>query len=161
FEKSRRREEPFTDFYVWHKGKILGTGEPWYDGAENEGKQRIPPNNWLSFFGGSAWKLDPVRNEYFQHNFNEDQAALNLNLPKVQDALFQELKFMTERSRANSNGDTPDGNARRKTGVIGARLDAISTATHDPNLGNNDWKDGWWPNNPQIETFKLQHTTHN
>ena len=38
FQKSRRREAPYEDFYIWRDGN---------------GKR--PPNNWTSFFGGGAW----------------------------------------------------------------------------------------------------------
>ena len=36
FESSRRREEPFSDYYIWHDGKTLEDGT------------RAPPNNWVS-----------------------------------------------------------------------------------------------------------------
>ena len=40
FEESRQsKDNPHRDYYIWKKGK---------DGG--------PPNNWKSFFGGSAWQ---------------------------------------------------------------------------------------------------------
>lgn len=35
FQKSMKRVEPYTDYYVWHDGKI------------NEQGERVPPNNWV------------------------------------------------------------------------------------------------------------------
>ena len=35
FESSRRRQEPFSDYYIWHDGKTLEDGT------------RAPPNNWV------------------------------------------------------------------------------------------------------------------
>lgn len=36
FKKSVNNDAEYRDFYVWHDGKVNGTG------------QRIPPNNWVS-----------------------------------------------------------------------------------------------------------------
>ena len=36
FQASRRKEEPYTDYYIWHDGKIQEDGT------------RTPPNNWVS-----------------------------------------------------------------------------------------------------------------
>jgi glycosidase len=36
FVKSALKEEPYTDYYVWHDGKLDADGK------------RIPPNNWVS-----------------------------------------------------------------------------------------------------------------
>lgn len=36
FEASRRRQEPYTDYYMWH------------DGTVREDGTRAPPNNWVS-----------------------------------------------------------------------------------------------------------------
>src|SRR5260370_36283915 len=41
------------DWFIWRDGK--GPGQP--------------PNNWLSTFGLSAWKLDPKTNQYYYHYF--------------------------------------------------------------------------------------------
>jgi alpha-glucosidase len=45
FKESRSsRNNPKREWYIWRDGK--GPGQP--------------PNNWLAWFGGSAWKLDPA-----------------------------------------------------------------------------------------------------
>ena len=36
FQASRRREEPYTDYYIWNDGKLQPDGS------------RKPPNNWVS-----------------------------------------------------------------------------------------------------------------
>jgi alpha-glucosidase len=38
FQKSVKRIEPYTDFYVWHDGKI-----------DEQTGIRVEPNNWVSF----------------------------------------------------------------------------------------------------------------
>jgi alpha-glucosidase len=54
FKESRlSRDSKWSDYYVW--------ADPLSDGS--------PPNNWLSIFGGSAWKWDICRRQYYLHNF--------------------------------------------------------------------------------------------
>lgn len=115
FEKSRRREEPYTDYYVWSDGVTLPNGE------------RHPPNNWKSVFGGLAWTWDDDRQQYYMHHFLKSQPALNLNITKVQDASLAEMKFWLD------------------MGVDGFRIDALPFANHDPQLRHNPWRDGQWP----------------
>nr|CAD7451879.1 unnamed protein product [Timema tahoe] len=75
FLKSREREEPYTDYYVWRDSPRRSTSTR-------------PPNNWLSVFGGSAWTWDNVRGQYYLHQFTEDQPDLNFRCPAVR----QEMK---------------------------------------------------------------------
>jgi alpha-glucosidase len=55
------RDAVHRDWYVW--------ADPKPDGA--------PPNNWVSSFGGPAWTLDPVTNQFFLHNHLSEQPDLN------------------------------------------------------------------------------------
>ena len=43
-ESRKGKENPYRDFYIWKEGK---------DGRE--------PNNWGSWFGGSAWEYGMMR----------------------------------------------------------------------------------------------------
>ena len=61
FQKSRRRIEPYTDYYIWRPAKPNGK----------------LPNNWDSLFEGKAWAWDEVRQEYYMHLFAVQQADLN------------------------------------------------------------------------------------
>ena len=92
-----------ADWYVW--------ADPAADGT--------PPNNWLSVFGGSAWRWEPRRRQYYLHHFLEHQPALNLHHPDVVDALLASGAFWLDR------------------GVDGFRLDAIDFMAHDPALRPN------------------------
>ncbi len=104
FRESREdRTNPRADWYVW--------ADPRPDGT--------PPNNWLSVFGGSAWRWEPRRGQYYLHNFLEEQPDLDLHRPEVRNALFDVARFWLER------------------GVDGFRLDAIEFAFHDPRLRSN------------------------
>ena len=81
FQKSRRREEPFTDFYIWHKGN-----------GEKNGKKNLP-NNWTSFFMEDVWEYDEVRCEYYLHLFHKKQPDLNFKNPLVIEEVKKILFF--------------------------------------------------------------------
>lgn len=78
FQKSRRRIEPYTDYYIWRKGR---------DGGKK------PPNNWLSMFEGGAWEYDEVRGEYYLHVFAKKQPDLNHDNPNVREEVKEIMKF--------------------------------------------------------------------
>ncbi len=47
------------DWYVWNDG-IAGSGPKSHEG-------RVPPNNWVSVYGGSAWEWVPSVHRYYYH----------------------------------------------------------------------------------------------
>lgn len=72
------------------------------------GKDKAPPNNWLSVFGGSAWEPTPgSADEYYLHSFLPEQPDLNWANPKVQEEMKAILRFWFDR------------------GVDGIRADAV------------------------------------
>ena len=77
FQKSRRRIEPYTDFYIWRP-------------ARPDGKL---PNNWDSLFEGKAWQWDDLRQEYYLHLFAVRQPDLNMDNPLVREQVRKILKF--------------------------------------------------------------------
>ena len=91
------------DWYIWRDGKPGGK----------------PPNNWLSTFGLSAWKLVPATNQYYYHYFYPEQPDLNWRNPAVEKAMFDTARFWYKR------------------GVAGFRLDAVDTLYEDPKLTDN------------------------
>jgi alpha-glucosidase len=111
----------------------------WADAKEWNGK-RVPPNNWKSVFGGDAWTYDEKRKQYYLHHFLNSQPALNLNKKEVQDAVMAEMKFWLD------------------MGVDGFRIDAIPFANYDPELRDNPWRFGSWPN--VTERFDQQRHDH-
>ena len=99
FQESRSsRNNPKSDWYVWRDGKGPG----------------IPPNNWESVFGHSAWTYDPQRGQWYYHRFYVQQPDLNWRNPEVQKAMFNVCRFWLDR------------------GVAGFRLDAIPELFEDP-----------------------------
>ncbi len=77
FEKSRRRIEPYTDYYIWRPA----------------GKNGKLPNNWDSNFEGKAWTYDELRGEYYLHIFAIKQPDLNMDNPLVREEVKKILKF--------------------------------------------------------------------
>jgi alpha-glucosidase len=104
FKESRSsRTNPKRDWYIWRNGKSPGE----------------PPNNWQSWFGHSAWKLDPTTNQYYYHHFYTEQPDLNWRNREVRNAVYDAMRFWLDR------------------GVAGFRLDAVSRLFEDPNLHND------------------------
>ena len=77
FQKSRRRIEPYTDYYIWRPANPDGS----------------LPNNWDSWFEGKAWAWDEVRQEYYLHLFAIKQPDLNMDNPLVREEVKKVLKF--------------------------------------------------------------------
>lgn len=92
-----------ADWYIWADARPDGS----------------PPNNWLSVFGGPAWRWDPRRRQYYLHHFLSCQPKLNLRQPQVVAALTEVGEFWLRR------------------GVDGFRLDAVDFMAHDPALRSN------------------------
>jgi len=97
------RTSAHRDWYIWRDGK--GPGQP--------------PNNWLSIFGGSAWKFDPATSQYYYHRFYVEQPDLNWRNPAVEKAMFDVTRWWYKR------------------GVAGFRLDAVDNLFEDPALHDN------------------------
>ena len=93
---------PYRDYYIWRRGK----------GEHDE----LPPNNWASKFGGSAWAPDPARpqsGEWYLHLYDEHQADLNWENPRVREEVLDICRFWAER------------------GIDGFRLDVINNISKD------------------------------
>ena len=131
FKQSREsRDNPKADWFVWADSKADGT----------------PPNNWMSLFGGVAWRWESRRGQYYLHNFFSSQPDLNFHNPQVQAATLDNVKFWLDK------------------GVDGLRLDAINFCFHDQQLRDNPPKPvekrvgrGFSPDNP----YAFQYHYHN
>lgn len=77
FEESRSsKDNPKRDWYIWRPAKYSADGT------------RMPPNNWRSFFSGSAWEWDEHTQEYYLHLFAKQQPDLNWENPAMRRALY-------------------------------------------------------------------------
>ncbi|XP_042865643.1 maltase A1-like [Penaeus japonicus] len=86
FVRSKRKEEPYTDYYIWADPK----------GFDKAG-QPIPPNNWLSVFRGPAWTWAEERQQFYFHQFLDKQPDLNYRNQRVRDEMKQVLRFWLDR----------------------------------------------------------------
>ena len=67
FVQSRAsKDNPYRDYYIWK--------DP--NGFDENGSP-IPPNNWASEFGGSAWEWDEATQQFYLHIFFKEQPDLN------------------------------------------------------------------------------------
>jgi alpha-glucosidase len=119
FEASRAsRTGPFADWYIWRDSP----------GRSITGRRR-PPNNWRSFFGGSAWTWEPRREQFYMHTFLAEQPDVNWRNPATRAALLDVVRTWLGR------------------GVDGFRLDVFNTFFKDEALRSNPRKlgrRGWW-----------------
>lgn len=117
-ESASSRTNPKADWYVWNDG--LPADAPgvtdYQKRFEHDG--RVPPNNWTSSFGGSAWEWVPARKQFYFHHFYKQQPDLNWRNPEVEKAMFDALRFWLDR------------------GIAGFRLDVITTLFEDKQLRN-------------------------
>ena len=104
-DSASSKANPKRDWYVWRDAKGVGAdGKP------------LPPNNWISLFGGSAWEYNADTKQFYYHEFYKQQPDLNWRNPVVEKAMFDSVRFWLDR------------------GVAGFRLDAIPTLFEDPKL---------------------------
>jgi alpha-glucosidase len=102
------REGPYADFYLWR--------DP--SGWDEQGNP-LPPNNWVSFFGGPGWEWVPERGQFYYHTFLVGQPELNWRNPSVEAAQWDMVRGWLDR------------------GVDGFRLDVFNAFLKDPELRSN------------------------
>jgi len=79
-ESKKSRDNPYRDYYIWKDGK----GEK-------------PPNNWGSFFSGSAWQYDKTTEMYYLHLFSPKQPDLNWENPAVRKEIYDMMKWWLDK----------------------------------------------------------------
>lgn len=92
------------DFYVW-----------------KDGEEGNPPNNWGSFFSGSAWEKAGETDQYYLHLFTKKQPDLNWENEEVRHEIYRMMNWWMEK------------------GVDGFRMDVISL------ISKRDFEDSPYP----------------
>lgn len=106
------------------------------DGAGEDGE--LPPNNWGSLFGGSAWTRttdpDGTPGQWYLHMFDVSQPDWNWEHPRVRDLFDAVLRFWFDR------------------GVDGFRVDVADSLTKDPALPDDRASPatGWGANDKRV-----------
>ena len=109
FEQARSsRDSEYRDYYYFR------------DGRGKDGKK--PPNNWTSFFVGSAWKYEENTKQWYLHLFDENQPDLNYSNPKVMEEIKRIVRFWLDK------------------GVDGFRCDVITLLSKTKGLPNGKRK---------------------
>ncbi len=109
-------EGPYANRYLWRDpAGVDASGRP------------IPPNNWVSFFGGPGWEWDPIRGQFYQHIFLAQQPDLNWRDPGTRAAVTEMMQGWMAR------------------GVDGFRMDVFNALLKDPGLRSNPVRPGRSP----------------
>lgn len=100
---------------------------PWFQAALKGDKEkqnyyifRDKPNNWTSFFSGSAWRYFKEIDKYALKLFSSKQMDLNWDNPELRKEIVDIVRFWLEK------------------GIDGFRMDVINYISKNPNLPNGD-----------------------
>ena len=110
----------------------VSSEHPWFKDAWNNPASRYrdyfiftdQPNNWQSFFSGSAWTAEPDTGQYYYHKFAPQQVDLNWANPLVEREIYRVVDFWIAQ------------------GVDGFRFDVINFLTTDGILADNPEENG-------------------
>lgn len=110
------RSGPYADRYLWR------------DPAGWTADHRpLPPNNWVSFFGGQGWEWEPRRGQMYQHIFLPQQPDLDWRSEGTRSDMWRMVRGWLDR------------------GVDGFRLDTFNNLLKHPDLPSNPRRRGRSP----------------
>ena len=121
-ESAKSKDNPYRDYYIWRPGKPASSSPAAASAASPstninaEPGQPAPPNNYPSFFSGSAWQYNPPTHDFYLHLFAVKQPDLNWDNPKVRQEVYGLMKFWLDK------------------GVDGFRMDVIPLISKQPGL---------------------------
>lgn len=132
FQKALAGEERYQNYYIFKKGKAGG----------------LPPTNWESKFGGSAWEYVPQLDAYYLHLFDVSQPDLNWDNEEVRKELQKVIRFWMGKGvkgfrfdvvnliskGAFEDDDTGDG---RKFYTDGPRIHEYLKELHEATFGQD------------------------
>ena len=94
------KDSPYRNFFIWKDRKQNGQ----------------VPNNWTSYFGGSAWEYSPITDQCYLHLFSKEQPDLNWENPALRQEIYKMMRFWADK------------------GVDGFRLDVMHADGKEPGL---------------------------
>jgi len=106
---------PKRNWYIWKKPSNSGISN------NDISNTSCVLNNWISFFGETAWEFDESTGEYYYHSFAKEQADLNWANKEMKQAIFGVLQFWLDK------------------GIDGFRLDVINNLTLCEELQDNPY----------------------
>lgn len=114
-EAKKSKNNPFHDYYIFEPAK----------------PNNLPPNDWTSWFSGSAWEYNNATKEYYLHLFSKQQPYLNWKCPNVRKELQDVAKFWLDK------------------GIDGIRFDTISLIVAPPITQKNPR----WGEMPEVHNY--------
>lgn len=81
FQKALAGEEKYMKYFFFKEGKDEG----------------VPPTNWQSKFGGSAWEYVEKLDKWYLHIFDKTQADLNWENPEVREEVKKIVRFWMDK----------------------------------------------------------------
>ncbi|MDD3140805.1 MAG: alpha,alpha-phosphotrehalase [Lachnospiraceae bacterium] len=107
FQRALQGEEKYQNYYIFK------------DGTPNQ-----IPTNWISKFGGPAWKYVPNLKKWYLHLFDETQADVNWKNPQVREELKKVILFWKEK------------------GIQGFRFDVVNLISKPDKMEDDFIEDG-------------------
>ncbi|MFP4618155.1 MAG: alpha-glucosidase [Spirochaetaceae bacterium] len=111
-ESKKSKDNPYRHYYIWRPSAP-------HTGAKSGG---APPNNWLSFFEGSAWRYHEATGEYYLHLFAPQQPDLNWENRALREEIYKMMRWWLDR------------------GIDGFRMDVINLISKDPSFPDSEGK---------------------
>ncbi len=111
-----------SDEHAWFREALADPGSKYrsyYFFRPGNGGGKAP-NNWTSFFSGSAWNYYPEQDLWALHLFSQKQMDLNWEEPAVRDDVVRMVNWWLDK------------------GVDGFRMDVINYISKEPGLPDGD-----------------------
>lgn len=121
FHEALNPDSPYRSYYIWRDASAGGG----------------PPNNWMSKFGGHAWRWHAESAQYYMHLWAPEQADLNWEHADVRAELKQIVHFWADR------------------GVDGLRLDVVNLVSKSQDFSDDADGDGLrlYTDGPRIHEY--------
>ncbi len=125
-EALKSPDSPYRQYYYIREGaevrkaqieRAKSGEEINYDDIMNN---KIPPNNWVSFFSGSAWNYYEKEDVWALHLFSKKQMDLNWECEAMRHDIYDMINFWLDK------------------GVDGFRMDVINYISKAPGLPDGD-----------------------
>ncbi|MFU0827459.1 MAG: Trehalose-6-phosphate hydrolase [Lachnoclostridium sp.] len=120
FQKALTGDKKYMDYYIF-----------------KDGDKEVPPTNWKSKFGGSAWEYVPHLKKWYLHLFDKTQADLNWDNKEVREELKKVIRFW------------------KNKGIKGFRFDVVNLISKPANFQNDETGDGrrFYTDGPHVHEY--------
>lgn len=126
-----------SDEHEWYRQALADPGSPYRDYYffRRDDGSHTPPNNWTSFFSGSAWNYDEASDCWALHLFSKKQMDLNWDNPGVREDVIAMVNRWLDK------------------GVDGFRMDVINYISKEEGLPQGNETIGSLMGYPGIEHY--------